>query len=296
MQGSNLSKALLLTLLTSLFGSLVAAGTKFASAHISIHVIVFAQYAIGCLLSLPVVLRGGGVQSLATERFPLHLFRGLAGLVSFYAFYLALMQIPLVDASLLRNSAPLCVPLVALIGLRVSIARRSWLPLIVGFGGVLCILRPTGEGISWWHLLGLSSGLLLAVSMVTTRLLVSTEPTARVVFYYFAIALVVTLPMAIIHWQPAPWYAWLTLLAIGFGIYLAMSTYTRAFFYAKPSVVSPVSYFGVVFAGVWGWLFWDQLPDFWTFAGVGLVVMGAILTLLVGEDAAAADTPAVSDR
>jgi drug/metabolite transporter (DMT)-like permease len=289
MQGSNLSKALLLTLLTSLFGSLVAAGTKFASGYISIHVIVFAQYAIGCLLSLPVVLRQGeGMAGLATQRFPLHLFRGIAGLISFYAFYLALMEIPLVDASLLRNSAPLCVPLVALIGLRISIARRSWWPLIVGFAGVLCILRPGGDGVSWWHLLGLCSGLLLAVSMVTTRLLVSTEPTGRVLFYYFAISLLVTLPMAVIYWEPAPWYAWMTVLAIGFSISLAMSTYTRAFFYAKPSVVSPVSYFGVVFAGLWGWMFWDQIPDMWTYAGVGLVVFGAVLTLLLGEDSGTA--------
>lgn len=281
---------LLLTLLSSFFGALIGVGSKFAGAYLSVHVIVFCQFTLGLLLSLPVMLRPVAAPvTLRTARFGLHLLRGLAGVISFYCFYLALQHISLVDASLLRNSAPLCVPLLALLLFRSVIPLRGWIPLLVGFAGVLCILRPSA-GMTLWHLVGFGSGFLLAVSMVTTRMLVSTEPPGRVVFYYFAIALVATLPMALLNWRAAPWFVWLAIVGVGVAISLAMSFYTRAFIYAKPSVVSPVSYFGVVFAGLLGWILWDEVPDLWTCAGVLLVVVAAVLVMWLGQEEVASAT------
>lgn len=287
MASKSLLAGLALTLLSSFFGSLIGAGSKFVSPWMSIHVLIFCQFGLGLCFSLPGLAgAGSSLHLLRTQRLALHLIRGLAGIGSFYCFYLALRHVPLVDAALLRNTSPLCVPLLALVCFRKVIGWRGWVPLLIGFAGVLCILRPSG-GISVWHLIGLGSGFLLAVSMITTRMLVATEPPSRVVFYYFFIALIVTLPGASLNWSPAPWYVWLAVVGVGVSITLAMNFYTVAFTYAKPSVLAPISYMGVVFAGLLGWLLWGEVPDLWTCVGVLLVVGGAIAVLLTAE----ADTP-----
>ncbi len=284
MTPQNIPKAIGLTLLTGIIASLVAAGTKFLTGFLSVHVIICAQFLVGLLISLPALLRKGR-GGFATKRPGLHLLRGFCGLANFYAFIIAIAHIPLVEATLLRNSAPLCVPLIVLAWMGIRIPRLRLLPLAVGFLGVMFILRPSPNNISYWYLLGFSSAVFLAMSMICTRLLVATESNAAVVFYYFAIALVVSSPLAILNWNPAPWYVWPTLVVVGVGLYLALQLYTLSFRYAKPSVVSPVSYFGVVFAGFWGWLFWGQLPVFWTYIGIAMVVLSALLTLWIGEKA-----------
>ncbi len=104
-------RAIFLSVLMVMLGSTAAAATKYVSAHVTTEAIVTFQYFICTLLCLPRILRSG-VRTLRTERLGLHLMRGLAGVASFYLFYAALEHISLMDAMMLRQSAPLAVPLV----------------------------------------------------------------------------------------------------------------------------------------------------------------------------------------
>ena len=266
-------------MMCSLFASLSAAGTKYAAAYMSLHVIVFVQYGIGLLFAVFILMRKG-VDGFSTKRWQMHLLRGIAGLSAIYTYYFALTHIQLVEATLLRSSSPLWVPIVIWLWLKIEVPRRRWLPLIIGFTGVLFILRPMPDTISMWHLVGLSSAILIGITMVSTRLLLYTETTAVVLFYYYALATAITLPFAIKTWQAAPWSAWFVLLASGILLYVAMNFYTNAFQYAKPSIVSPISFFGVALAGLWGWVFWNQIPVIWTYLGISLVVAGGIVILV----------------
>lgn len=281
----NIPKAVAIALLTSIIASLVSALTKYLSDHLSMHVIISLQYSVGLFISIPMLLRSGaGIKGFSTRRPGLHLFRAAAGLLSYYSFYFALIHIPLIEAQLLRNAAPLFVPLVVFLSVGIKIPKARYWPLAIGFIGVLVVLRPTSGEVNLWHLIGLGSALALATSMVTTRLLIHTEAAASVVFYYFAIALVVSMPLAIINFDRAPLHIWGVGLLAGVGLYLAMHLYTLSFRYAKPSAIAPITYFGVVFAGVWGWLFWGQIPDLLTCIGILLVILGAVVTIWLPED------------
>ena len=119
--------------------STAAAATKFASARASTEAIVTIQYLVCILMSLPIVLQQG-VGELRTRRLGLHLFRGAAGVLGFYLFYAALDNIPMADAMVLRQSAPLTVPLVIWAWNREHVPARAWLPLAIGFAGVIVIL------------------------------------------------------------------------------------------------------------------------------------------------------------
>lgn len=282
-QGHAIRHAIYLSILMVLLGSTAAAATKFASARVATEAIITMQYLICTLLCLPRLLRPGW-RSLRTERLGLHLLRGLVGVVSFYLFYAALDNIPMMDAMMLRQSAPLTVPLVVWVWSRETIDRSAWLPLLIGFTGIAIILRPSPAGLSWWHAGGFLSALGLGISMVATRKLATTEPTVRILFYYCVLSLACVLPFAIDDFAGLAALDWLAMIYIGGAIYWTLELYTRAYGMAPTAAIAPINYFSVVLAGFWGWLFWDQIPDHWSVLGSALVISGGLLTLFLARE------------
>ncbi len=280
MQNKHYYKAIALLLMTALASSLMAAGAKYVSGFASVHVLIAVQYAFGLLVLTPYFIRGG-VSQLKTTRLKLHALRGLSGLLAFYAYYYAIQHVSLLEASLLRNSAPLCLPLIAMIGVKATISTKRWLVLIIGFVGVAMILRPAPDTMNVWYFVAFLSAIFLALSMLTTRLLIATETPVAIMFYYFIISLVCALPGAIIHYDSLSNYQWAVMFLVSSSFYLAMSFYTRAFQYAKATILAPFTYFGVIFAGILGWIFWGQVPSLITYVGVVLVVGAALISVRI---------------
>lgn len=267
-----------LGILTVFLGSTVAAAGKHLAGQVHISAIVLAQYLICFLLVLPWCLRSGR-RALVTQRPVQHAIRGIAGCSCFYTYYLAMQHMPLVNATLLRNTAPLLVPLVILVWYRTGIPATRLIPLIIGFSGITLVLRPSLDGVGMWDLVALSSGLGLAVSMVGTRELARTEPESRILFYYFTISLIFVLPFFALNYQAIPASALPWLLYVGVVMYITFIVYTKAFSYVPSSVLAPTSYFAIVFSGLLDWAIWDAVPDTPTFVGTALVVSGGLLIL-----------------
>ena len=274
-------KGILFAIASSLVASTAGAASKMIADVVQVTTIVLFQYGLCLLLLVPMFLRYP-LSHWSTRRPGAHLLRGLAGWLCFYAYYLAIKHIPLVDAALLRNTAPLFVPLLIWGWMKVEIPKSHWQPLILGFIGVILILKPDLEGVETWHLIGLISGLSLALSMVGTRVLSNTEPASVILFYYYLISFLCSLPLAIMEWQAIPLWTLPYLLYIGFSISLTMWCYTRAYTLAKASIVAPINYSGVVFAGGLGWLIWGHIPGTVALAGIVLVVVAGLLSSWLG--------------
>ncbi len=279
----NTLKGVAFAFATTFVGSAAGAACKWVAGDVPVPMIVFIQYAI-CLLVIAPRFIHKPLTSLRTSRAGEHLVRGIGGWLCFYSYYAALDQIPLVDATLLRNTAPLFVPLIAFMWLGARVPILRWLPLLLGFVGVVFVLLPESADVSsssvgWGHVIGLMSGLTLAVSMVGTRTLSRTDSGKSIMFYYFLISFLLSLPLAIYHWQSIPLRAWPYLIFIGLSIFIAMWLYTKAFSYAKASVVSPINYFAVVVSGFLGWIIWDYIPTNTAVAGAILIVGAGGLSL-----------------
>ena len=262
--------------------STAAVATRFASARVSTEAIVTVQYAVCLLLCLPITLRPG-LHNLKTRRIGLHFFRGAAGVLGFYLFYGALARIPMADAILLRQSAPLTVPLVAWVWSRERIPASAWGPLTIGFAGVLIILRPSPDGLSWWHAAGFVSALCLSISMVATHKLATTEPASRILLYYFLLSLVCVAPFSASDFSGLHWLDGAAMLYVGVATYFTLRLYTRAYAIAPAHAIAPVNYLGVVLGAFWGWLIWEQVPDNWSVCGSALVILGGLLTVYLAR-------------
>ena len=272
----------LLTLLTALLMSFVAAAIKHISPVVSIEMIISVQYVVCIVFMFPWLFRNG-LRALKTKHFKLHLLRGLTGWFCLYFYFQAIKHIPLVDAVLLRNAAPLCVPIWILFWLKVRIPKVRWVPVIIGLCGIALILNPAVDDFKLWHIVGFGSAFMMAGSMVSTRVLTVTEPSARIMFYYFLLSCLFSLPMALTGDTELPLQALPFMVGIGVFMLLSMWCYTRAYKYASATIISPISYFSVVFTGLLSWLFWGQIPTTMAVIGALLVILGGVGSVLVGQ-------------
>ncbi len=274
----SLGKGALLVVLASAMFAVMGAGIKAVSPALPVEMIVFFRNLFGLTCLTPWLLHAG-VVGFATQRFPSHVVRTVSGLAAMYCFFYALGQLQLGEAVLLNFSAPLFIPLFASLWLREPVSRSLVWALGVGLAGITLILKPTAGIVNWVALVGLLSGLLVAVATVSVRELSRTEPPERIVFYFAALGTLlsgVPVPLAWVTPDPAQW---VTLIAIGVFATGGQVFLTRGITLVPAAQVGPFSYSSVVFAAAIGWGIWGERLDLMTVIGGALVCIGGALVL-----------------
>ncbi len=263
---------------SALFFAAMGVGVKVAGRSLPNAEVVFFRNALGLLMLLPLVAHRG-LRDLPTRHFKEHLVRGLAGLAAMYCFFYALAHMRLAEAVLLNYSMPLFMPMIERFWLQEPMPPRLWRSLVLGFAGVLLILKPGPGLFQPVAVVGLSAAVFGALAQVGVRRLTKTEPTTRIVFYFGAIATAVSAaPLPRVWTTPAP-ALWLVLLAMGALATLGQLFLTRAYSQAPAARVGPFIYASVVFAALFDWALWGKLPEPSSMAGAALVVAAGALTL-----------------
>ena len=256
--------------------ALMGASIRQISAELNNGMVVFARNLVGLLL-LSSVAAHPGHRDLRTRVPHLHLIRGTAGLAAMYCFFYAIAHMPLANAMLLKLSAPLFMPLVALLWLGERFTWHVPAALTVGFAGVGIILTPDFETMAPVAMIALLGGALAAVAKVTVRKLSATEPAARTVFYFSAIGtLISAFPMLWLWRTPTP-NQLLWLLLLGLFATAGQMLLTRGMACAPAARLGPFAFFSVLFGAVLGWFFWDELLGWPIVAGTALVLVSAVL-------------------
>lgn len=271
-----LKKGIVMTIAYAFVMSLTALAAKQAQTMIAVSTLVFWQSLFCALILLPQMR--GRWQKRPFSVWKIHFLRSFGGFIGFLCYYWSLNYIPLVEASLLRTCAPLCVPLVVLILHKIRIPKARWLPLIIGFIGVAFIIHPTPDHLNPWHLVGFASAIGLALSMVTTRMLSQQVSGQETLFVYFFVSTILSIPLMLVQGDSLilPASVWPLVAVVTVTLYVGMYLYNLAYTYAPASIVSPVSYIGVVFSGFWGWVVWGHVPDIYAILGM-LFIFSSIL-------------------
>lgn len=286
MHPHNLPRGAAYMLAAGLLFAVTAALIKLVSADLPNEMVVFFRNLIGLAALAPWLVRRGP-RYFATRHLSAHLVRALAGLAAMYCYFYAIAHLPLAEAVLLNYSAPLFIPLAALLWVGEPFSHRLWWPIGIGFAGIALILKPGLTLFTPVALLGLAAGIFSALAMAGIRRLAHTEPAARIVFYFSLTATVVSaLPLAW-RWQTPVAGRWLQLLLIGVLSTAAQILLTRAYTHAPAAQVGPFSYGIVVFAGLLGWALWAEVPDALALTGALLVVVAGVLTIRIGGRTAA---------
>ncbi|MCC7198342.1 MAG: DMT family transporter, partial [Gammaproteobacteria bacterium] len=162
-----------LVLIATLLFASMGAGIKLASTDLPTTMVVFFRNAFSLATLLPWVLRNG-LATMRSTRWRAHLFRAGTGLAAMYALFFAIGGMPLAEAMLLNYAAPLYIPLIAAVGLDEHPPARLWGPILLGFAGIALILKPGAGLFTPIAVIGLASGILAAIAMVSVRSLART--------------------------------------------------------------------------------------------------------------------------
>ena len=129
---------------------------------------------------------------------------------------------------------------------------------------------------------------MLAIAMMSVRWLGATEPVTRILFYYFLLSTLLSIPVAVVDWQPIPAKAWIWLIALGFAQLFSQILIVVAYRYASAEKVGPFIYSVIVFTAVIDWMVWHHRPTLFIYLGMALVIGGGLIAVRARQSASAA--------
>ncbi len=256
----------------------IGALVKLTSESASQVQVVFFRNFFALLVMLPWIYLQG-MQILKTDRWYLHLSRATTGIISMYCFFYVISQLPLAQAMLVLLLSPFVVPIIARFWLNERPSRLTLFAIGLGFIGVFIAIPVSGAPGNWLMLaIGLLSAVLVAVTKTTIRYMSDTEPAARIVFYFSLLTAIISFIPVPFDWQPLPAVAWWAFAGMGVLAAAGQMAMTRAYALAPASDIGMWTYSSVVFAGLFGYLFWQEPVSMAWFAGVLIIFYAGYVT------------------
>ncbi len=270
MAQSNHVRAALLMLGSTMFFGLMAVTIRLASQSLSTFEIAFFRNAVGLLALMPFLLLGGAVQ-LRTKQLPRYLLRSAIGIGSMLASFWAIGHLPLSQAIALSYSTPLFVTIAAVIWLGEQVRQRRWTAVILGFIGVLIIVRPGSTEFTAGSLVALLAAVLSATVAIQIKQLSRLDPADTIVFYTYVFWVPMSLLPALFVWQWPHGITWLWLICTGVFGTGGQLLWTRALKLGDVSALTPISFMQLPLVAVAGYLLFDETIDRWTILGAAII-------------------------
>lgn len=261
--------------------TVVDALVKWLSTRYPTTELVFFRGLFAFIPILTLVARSGGVSAVYTHRPAAHMLRSTFAVVAMLASFFAFSHMPLADVIAIGFSAPLFVTGLSVLLLGEKVGIRRWSAVLVGFIGVLIMVRP-GSAIGWPAWAALVAAMCIAGSAIVIRTMSDTERSVTIVFYNTLTIMSVGALMLPFAWvSPAPIH-WSALIALGVSGGIGQLCLTESYRSAPVSVVVPFNYSAILWATLFGFAIWGDVPDIPLIAGAVLVI-GSVLYLLHRE-------------
>ncbi|MBM09104.1 MAG: hypothetical protein CMF69_05940 [Magnetovibrio sp.] len=271
-------KGALFMLLATFFGSIMSALIKHVGQRIPVFEILFIRQICVLLIISPII-----VQTLdtvfKTTAFRLHLMRSFFAAIAMATGFTALVHLPLAEVTAIGFARTLFTTLLAILFLRETVGMRRWSVTIIGFIGVLIIIRPSPNNLNEYAFLALLSSLFVASIVIVLRRLSQIEPAPTIMVYQSLFVTLVMAGPAFYFWINPTWPELVLIMLIG-TLMSAMQWLTiQALKFAEAVAVAPIDYFRLLFATALGMLFFSETPTVWTIIGSSVIIASTLYTI-----------------
>jgi len=256
--------------------------TKFLTGRYSVPMVVAVRYIVQCLLMVAVWGPSQGRQLVRTQRTSLVLVRAASLAAASLFMGLALQRMPVAETTAINFLSPMLVVLLAGPILQEQIGALGWAAVVTGFIGVLLIARP-GGGLD---LTGIAFALCAVCASVAyqllSRVLARTEQTVALLFYSALLGSIgfgIFLPWSSDGVSPS-FSEWLLLLSMGLTGGLGHFLFTAAYRHASASLLAPMTYIQLLWAGLLGWTVFGHVPDHLSTIGMAVVAASGVMIAL----------------
>ena len=212
-----------------------------------------------------------------TKRAGLHFLRCISGLIALVSIFIALRELPLATVVSISFAAPIFTTIFSIFLLSEKVGIYRWLAVLVGFVGILIITEPGISELNIYYIFPIIFCLGLSYVAITIRQLSSTEPVWLISFYFsLAITLLsfLTIPQG---WVMPSLNDFILLSFVGIFGGVANLWLSQSYKYAEVSLVTPLKYLALVFAIIFGYFIWNEIPTIKTLIGALLVIISTLI-------------------
>lgn len=273
-----------LKILSTIAFTLMLVCIKYVPEGVPVTEIIFAR---SIFAMIPILLFMAWQRELKTalvvKRPAMHLLRAVVGSVGMFCWFAALRLLPLPEATAIGYLAPMITVIFAVIFLQETVRLYRWMAVFAGFAGIFVILVPRIGALGTGQIDAQTLGAILAVTatfgiagaVTCVRILIQTESTASVVFYFAAFTSIITLMTAPFGWvMPTPMEAFL-LVSCGLLGGIAQLLLTTSYRYAETSVIAPFDYLAMIWSVIAGYFLFSEYPS-------SAVIFGAVIVIAAG--------------
>lgn len=275
-----IDKGALFMLLSAFLGALNGAVAKFLSDSMDPIEIVFYRNLLGILIILVSLKKVS--TTFDTSKMHLLFLRGLFGALAMVLFFYTIATIPLGEAVVLNKTSPFFVTILAYYLMKEGISLQTFFALIIGFVGIVFIVKPFGIELSIEHILGVLGGFFAAAAYATIKKIREIYDARIIMLSFMGVGILIPIGLFLftpyahfqMHTNPVVWglVGAMAIISTGSQWFL-----TRAYSLSKASIIGVVSYSSIPFAIGFGIMLGDTFPDMYTFIGISLIVLGGVL-------------------
>ena len=278
---NNNIKAILLTVSGSFFAVLMESLIRSAQYDSNVYTIGFLRFLFGLIIIFPYLIKKKFIP-YKTKNFKFYFIRGLFNLPMMILGFGALVYVPFEQFKALHFLSPIIVVLLSFIIFREKVYMYRILALVIGFVGMLIIVRPGIVDFNIGTIMILISLTFWSLIIIVSKFVSKDDSPITMVTYQYTLMTIFALPLAIYFWQ-MPSLQSLIFVFIGAisGTILHLSL-ALSYKYAELSVTQPVWFSGLIFGSAFGFFVFNETPDVWTWIG-GIVVFSSVLLITYNE-------------
>ena len=250
--------------------------SKWLVADYPVGQMMWIRYAVFCAFAWLVVRRSGLRAAFRTRRPWLQASRAILAAIESAVFVLAFKYLPLADTHALASTSPLLAIALGALFLGERAGRARWLAVVVGFAGMLLIVRPGFKALEWPMMLPLLGALMWATYQILVRLCAREDSDETTLVWSAFAAFAATNLVGPLQWQWPDALGWTLLIATAVLAALAHYALIKALGYAEAVAVQPYSYTTLVWVTILGAVVFGQFPDAWTIAGAAIIVSSSL--------------------
>ena len=214
-----------------------------------------------------------------TKHVALHFYRSFFGAIAMAAIFVGLRNLQLAEVTALAFSAPLWVVIFSMFFLSETIRAKRWIAVALGFIGVVIISKPGFDSLNFYYIYPIIFCFGFAgVSIIIRKLTLAGEPVWLIAFYFSVVSGLgglLTIPLGV--WKTPSTYDFILLILIGLLGSIANLLLTQSYKLAEVTLTTPLKYLSLVFAIIFGFYFFEEIPTINTLLGAGFIVVSSAI-------------------
>jgi len=265
-----------LIIISVFFSAALSVLIKLAQQDTNVFTSAFLRFFFGMLVLFPIFIKTK-LSVFKTIHLKTHFLRVILNYPSMLLFFYAINFVSIEKANSLTFVVPFIATILAVIFLKEKIYFYRIFALILGFIGMLIVIRPGMIEVSFGIYMILISSFLWAVMIIITKRLSRDDTALTILSYQYLLMFIISFVVAIFNWQSPSIETIFYLFLAGFSGTIFHLTLYQAYKLADVSLIQPYSFLVLVFASILGYFVFGEIPDIYTWIGTGVIFIGVVI-------------------